>query len=530
MSSRRIFLGWSTAAAGAAAAVTVQPTRCAPAPQDVQITAHPDGHHELRLHAPTLSNKCTHPEAGSSESATEPRKRPRIQPTEKVDFIRLLPKDVLLLLVNEFLSDRSAGAVGRTAWTHLTSLKSYRLKGALGLNEMLRVVDATEHEAENQKAGRPTPPAHLHPHTHLALRDTPHEAVAAKQFGYPSMVAYRAPFAFGRPQTTHLILTRHDLSRRRHTEAEFLWHLHRLPPSLRTITLRGDVLDATPELHRREEELDRLFGMHMYWHPGMWANAPRPDQGHLEVLCRNWPPSVISIWFSENRAENGTTIDHAVLPLFDWNLPPGLTELRISRSGERGDPFYLLGDLSEIRLPSTLTRLDAGAKYDHDLNFFPRSDQPPARTVAEQAAARTRRLAAARWWTEEDEQRYRSRTDQAGASPAVSEPSPDEEEMGFDEYEYEWAVAEAEEQQGRNASMEEKDEDDGDVQMLVFEAEREDDLASDASAAAEEEAMRDRRRWARVQPEDDPADDESEANGRMEDDAMEEGLLEFGHE
>jgi hypothetical protein len=373
--------------------------------------SHTDGHQAAAAAASSSSaSKRSHPLEQEGQREENPSKRHRTRPqtaatnddscsttstpSPKVNFLRQVPKDVLLQLANSYLSDREVGSLGRASWLQLRALKSYRMKKSLSFVEMLRVVDANEREKAMPSAGNVSPSTVLHPHTHRDLRDSPIEAVAARQLAYVSMTAFRAKFAFGRPQTTHVVLHKTDLESEQQSEQEFLFHLRRLPSTLRKIILTKDVLDAMPELWKHEDDFERWIGSKMEWHPDLWADAPRPDPGHLDALCQNWPPSVTSIRFTG--CLDGP--DHELLPLYQWRLPPGLTELHLNMQDDFGaPPFYTLGD--PLRLPATLTRLEVssgcnGTEYDRILGLRPLSDKPPPRSAAEQLQAREMRLTA----------------------------------------------------------------------------------------------------------------------------------------
>jgi hypothetical protein len=225
-------------------------------------------------------------------------------------------------------------------------------------------------------------------HTHLVKTEQAHEKIAAGLAGFPSMTALRAQFAFGRPQTTNLVMTRSDFSKDTQTEAEFLAKLARLPPTLTQMTLDRTVLDITPE------DIDTWSTMKSGFElPDLLFDADNRDPGHLHALCRSWPASLTSIIFRPNMGMR----EHLTLPLRHWRLPPGLTELRIPVRTqdfidmEREPVLYDLGH--DIQLPVSLARLDAGEFYDRDLNISPLTEKPPPRSPAEQAKARAKRLA-----------------------------------------------------------------------------------------------------------------------------------------
>jgi hypothetical protein len=145
-----------------------------------------------------------------------------ITATSTADFIHLLPKDVLLMMTNDFLDNRSAAALGRTAWMHLRSMRAYRIKRLLSFTGMLRMMDAAEREAG----------------THRAKSEESHKRSA-----------------FGRSQTTHLVMTRDDLSRDHQTQEQFLEKIARLPGMLTHIKLCQSVLDA-PRIVPPDEDSD----------------------------------------------------------------------------------------------------------------------------------------------------------------------------------------------------------------------------------------------------------------------------------
>jgi hypothetical protein len=344
-------------------------------------------HHQQSTLASAASSSSSHKRSHSTaaEENAAKRQRTRVEKTKPSDhFTGELPKDILLMMTNDFLDDDSAKALGRTSWTHVKSMKGYRIKRPLSLTETLRVLDTAERAAVKSQAGHPTPPEQIHPHAHLDWHDTPVEAMMAKELGDPSTAAFRGRFAFGRPQLTHLALTRDDLSKEAQTEDEFLAKIARLPPTLTQVTLDDTVLDVTAE------DVDMWFTMT----PNVLLDADNRDPGHLDALCRNWPASLTSIVFEEYTGLQ----EHPILPLHQWRLPPGLTGLYIPLeaqhhlNAEDGDPvFYTLKD--DLTLPPTLAALDAGEFYDRDLNLGPLTDKPPPRSPAEQAKARAKRLA-----------------------------------------------------------------------------------------------------------------------------------------
>jgi hypothetical protein len=117
-----------------------------------------------------------------------------------------------------------------------------------------------------------------------------------RQLGYASLVALSVRFAFGPPQTMHVVLTSADLASNSKTERAFVGKLARLPSTLKKMTLARDVLDDGA------------------------AKA-----GHLDALCNNWPTSLQAICFQDVARSNV----HLVLPFEHWRLPPRLVELRI---------------------------------------------------------------------------------------------------------------------------------------------------------------------------------------------------------
>jgi hypothetical protein len=104
------------------------------------------------------------------------------------DFVRLLPKDVLLHLAEAYLTGREAAALGRTAWTHMKAMHTYRIKRPLHFEQLLTVLATADSEQRLKEAGRPTAPALIHPGSHLQPpEEAPHETILARESGYPSM-------------------------------------------------------------------------------------------------------------------------------------------------------------------------------------------------------------------------------------------------------------------------------------------------------------------------------------------------------
>jgi hypothetical protein len=120
-----------------------------------------DHHQQSTLASAASSSSSSHKRSHSTaaeENATK-RQRTRVKKTKPSDhFTGELPKDILLMMTNDFLDDDSAKALGRTSWTHVKSMKGYRIQRPLRFKEMLRVVQAAARPNEQKKVG-------YHPHT-----------------------------------------------------------------------------------------------------------------------------------------------------------------------------------------------------------------------------------------------------------------------------------------------------------------------------------------------------------------------------
>jgi hypothetical protein len=252
------------------------------------------------------------------------------------------------------------------------------MKKSLSRKEMIRVIDATEHEATKLDGGRAE--AAVHPHVHLGLRDSPDEIILARQLGYPSIVAFRARYAFGQAQLTHLRVTFDDLEAEFQPEADFLARLAHLPPTLTRVTVAGEVCGIRLIKERGESTMRRYPNSEGDQAPK--CGSVRLQLSHLGALCSHWLASVQSIEFEESPRGRF----RAPFQLTDWRLPPGMTDLRTNTT-------YFYATREKVHLPPMLRRVDTDEWQDHDLNMQPRSDRPPARSAADQAVARAERLA-----------------------------------------------------------------------------------------------------------------------------------------